>query len=452
MTHQSRKIAIVGAGIAGLSAAWLLRQRHQITVFEREARIGGHANTVLVPMEGLNHAVDTGFIVYNEQNYPNLVALFDHLKVPTHASDMSFAVSARAGQLEYSSDAPAGLFGQRRNLFRPAFWRMLADVRRFYHAAPADLRAGRLVGLSLGEYLSAGKYTHHFIADHLLPMGAAIWSAGIDEMLQYPAESFVRFFESHGLLKLRDRPRWRTVTGGSRVYVERLTDRFTANIRRNADIRAIIRHAGGVDVVDVTGERQVFDDVVLAVHADEALALLADANDQERATLGAIRYTTNESYLHCDTSLMPDRRRVWASWNYLTGVGPDPGPPQVSYWLNRLQGLETPRPLFATLNPQKPPAPEHLIATFSYHHPLYDAGALAAQRDLWQLQGQRKTWFCGSYFGFGFHEDALQSGLDVAEALGGVRRPWCVANQSDRLYLPDPRVHGVPSNRLQEAA
>ncbi len=435
MSQNTRSIAVIGSGIAGLSAAWLLHRRHRVTVFERSSRIGGHANTVFVPMKGQRYPVDTGFMVYNELNYPNLVALFDCLGAPTQPSDMSFSVSARGGRLEYSSDLPNGLFGQRRNVVQPAFWRMLADIRRFYRTAPADWRAGRLSGLSLGEYLSAGLYSSHFVDDHLLPMGAAIWSASADDMQRYPAESFVRFFDSHGLLKLSNRPRWRTVTGGSRVYLDRLTASFNGSIRCNSDIRRVERGPHGVEVIDVTGQRQTFDDVVLGVHADEALAMLGDATTAERDLLGAIRYSSNATYLHSDTGLMP-RRRVWASWNYMAGPSSSAAAPQVSYWLNRLQGLKTPHPLFVTLNPHRRPATKQTFASFNYHHPVYDSAALAAQRGLWRLQGQRNTWFCGSYFGFGFHEDALQSGLAVAEALGGVRRPWTVADESGRLPSP----------------
>ena len=444
MPRPTLDIAVVGTGIAGLSAAWQLSRHHRVTVFEQADWTGGHANTRHVSLDGRDTAVDTGFIVYNERNYPNFVALLRHLDTPTQASNMSFAVSLDGGRLEYSSDAPCGLFGQRRNIARPRFWSMLADLRRFYAAAPADLAAGALVGQSLGQYLSRGDYGRAFVEDHLLPMGAAIWSSSAEDMRAYPAEAFVRFFESHGLLELRNRPAWRTVSGGSRAYVDRLTAPFNDRIHRNLGVTRISRQASGVAITDSAGRRHGFDHAVIATHADEALRLLDDPSADERALLGAIPYTRNHTYLHKDPTLMPRRRSVWSSWNYVTASGaartaPN-APPQVSYWLDRLQDLDTREDVFITLNPTVAPAASRTLATFAYDHPMFDTGALAAQPELWSLQGARNTWFCGSYFGYGFHEDALQAGLAVGEALGGYDRPWSVPDPSGRIHVGRSRV------------
>lgn len=435
--HSNKNIAIVGTGIAGLSAAWLLSQRHQVTVFERASWTGGHSNTVDVVLDGRKTPVDTGFIVYNEKNYPNLVALFDHLGVETQAGDMSFGVSLDRGRLEYSSDVPYGIFGQRRNLIRPAFWSMIRDIKRFYRDAPVDLAKGSLSGLTLGQYLKRENYGPSFARDHLLPMGAAIWSAQAGDMERYPAESFVRFFESHDLLNLYERIEWRTVRGGSRAYVEKLTSSFADRIQQGNPIVRVARQDGGVVLEDGQGQRHAFDHVVMGTHADDALGLLCDPTQDERDVLGAIRYTENRAFLHHDPKLMPKRKSVWASWNYLAETGSAaPRPAEVSYWLNRLQNLPAKQDVFLTLNPNSPPAPEDRVATFDYHHPLFDSAALGAQPELWGLQGEQNTWFCGSYFGYGFHEDALQSGLAVGEALGGVKRPWSLPNPSDRMQMP----------------
>lgn len=434
MTSSCKKVAVIGSGIAGLSAAWLLSRTHDVVLFERDQRLGGHANTVRATVDGATTHVDTGFIVYNERNYPNLVALLDHLGVATHDSDMSFAVSARDARLEYSSIVPIGLFGQVTNICRPAFWRMLSEIRRFYEEAPSDLRAGRLGDLTLGQYLDAGGYSATFINDHLLPMGAAIWSASTEEMRLYPAAAFVRFFESHGLLLLTDRPRWRTVTGGSQSYVRRLAEGFAGEIRPGAGPSQIVRRPDGVHVVDTGGHGERFDDVVIATHADQALGLLGEgASEREHHLLGAIRYARNDTWLHTDRRLMPRRRAVWASWNYVSRASDERGMPEVTYWLNRLQGLKTPRPLFVTLNPHRAPNEDEVIDRFVYDHPVFDTAAIAAQQHLWDLQGKGGVWFCGSYFGYGFHEDALQAGLAVAEAIGGVRRPWTVPDESGRV-------------------
>lgn len=431
------KIAVVGTGIAGMSAAWLLNQRHHITVYEGNGRLGGHANTVDVPSATGLCPVDTGFIVYNTRNYPNLTALFDHLAVPTKPSDMSFAASLRGGALEYAGSDLNSLLGQRRNIVRPRFWRMVRDLLRFYREAPADLAHADATGLSLGDYLSRRSYGRPFVEDHLLPMGAAIWSTTPPDMLAYPAAAFIRFFASHGLLALENRPQWRTVAGGSRAYVKLLTQGYKDRVRFTA-VRAIHRKPNGVTVVDSQGLSETYDHVVLATHADEAHHLLTDADPLENKLLGSWRYTRNTAVLHTDQSLMPKCKRVWASWNFIgTTASPSEQALCVSYWMNRLQDLRDPADLFVTLNPLHEPASESVFQRIEYTHPFFDAAALQSQRQLWRLQGRRRTWFCGSYFGYGFHEDALQSGLAVAEALGGVRRPWDVKGQNDRLYLPD---------------
>jgi len=423
-------IAVVGSGISGLSAAWLLSQRHRVTLFEADDRIGGHSHTVMA--NGM--PVDTGFIVYNEQTYPNLTAMFRHLDVPTRPTEMSFAVSLDRGRLEYSGTDLGGLFAQRRNLASPRFWSMLRDLERFYRRAPRDLPG--MGSLGLGDYLDSLGCGAAFRDDHLYPMAAAIWSTPVGDIPDYPAAAFVRFCENHGLLKLGRRPVWRTVDGGSREYVARLTKPFADRIAMASRVRRIRRLPGGVEL-DAGGGTERFDHVVIATHADQALAMLDDADVREQRILGAFGYRRNEAVLHTDPSLMPRRRRVWSSWNYASERGGSGPALSVTYWMNRLQGLPDVLPLFVTLNPIRPPDPSLVYRRQIYDHPVFDAAAGAAQAKLWSLQGVRNSWFCGAYFGAGFHEDGLQAGLAVAEQLGGVRRPWVVPGESDRIQVTE---------------
>jgi predicted NAD/FAD-binding protein len=434
--EPGQRIAVIGSGVAGLSCAWLLSQRHDVTLYEREDRLGGHAHTVTVEGRNGRFPVDTGFIVYNERTYPNLTALFAHLAVPTQESDMSFAASLRGGALEYAGTGLNGLFGQRRNLFRARFWSMLRDLRRLYRDAPSDPVRREADHVSLGDWLAEKGYGRALTEDHILPMAAAIWSGPPARMLAYPAAAFLKFFDNHGLLRLRDRPVWRTVTGGSEQYVRRLTASFRGRIRKGTGIGSVRRAADAVVLQDVEGGCERFDHVVIASHAHQALAMLADASPDERALLGAFGTSRNRAVLHADQALMPKRKAVWASWNFIGGSTGD-APPCVTYWMNSLQGLPGQAPTFITLNPTRAPAAGSILREQDWDHPVFDTASMQAQRRLWSLQGVRRTWFCGAWFGAGFHEDGVQAGLAVAEDLGGVRRPWQVAEASGRIHRHD---------------
>ncbi|HWA60383.1 MAG TPA: FAD-dependent oxidoreductase [Caulobacteraceae bacterium] len=447
---EPMKIAVIGQGVAGMSAAWLLSQRHEVTVYEAEPRFGGHSHTVEAGGPQGPIPVDMGFIVYNEANYPNLAALFRHLDVETAFTDMSFGVSLDDGGLEYASTDLTTLFAQPRNLLRPRFWSMLADVVRFCRHAPGHACALDADMTSLGDYLGEAGYSRAFQDDHILPQAAAIWSASVDAVRDLPAAAFIRFFENHGLLKILDKPLWRTVVGGSRAYVRKLTAGLAANARLGVAATGVQRIGDGVLVRDARGQVDWYDQVVIACHADQGLALLDRPTAAERDILGAFSYTPNEAVLHADAGFMPKRRKAWSSWNYLGGAG-EAGRRRlcVTYWMNLLQGLPREQPLFVTLNPVRPPDPATVIRTEHYRHPLFDAAALRSQKRLWSLQGEGGVWWCGAYFGAGFHEDGLQSGLAVAEALGVVRRPWTVAGESGRIHLgPAPPTPA----RISEAA
>ncbi len=447
---SGRKIAVIGAGVSGLSAAWLLSTAHQVVVYERDKRLGGHANTVSVEMAGKTYGVDAGFIVFNEPSYPNFTALLKSLGVPTEQSCMSFAASINGGEIEYSGQTLSSVFANRKSIVSPRFWGMLNDIARFHRAARKALRTGIDDTISLGTFVDLNGFGGYFRENFLKPMAAAIWSTPSQDVLNYPAGSFVRFFSNHGLLQVLNLPIWHTVSGGSRRYVEQISKPFAGAARLDTGVARIIREGNKVRVIDESGGEDQFDDVVIATHADAALKMLDAPSEEERALLGAFGYQPNRAVMHTDDRFMPLRRRAWASWNYIGDTRPGaPTEPSVSYWMNRLQNLDCPKDIFVTLNPQTDIPDEHMIAVFDYDHPVFDLKAGAAQKNIWSLQGRGGVWYCGAHFGQGFHEDGLQAGLAAAEAVGGVRRPWDVAEESARIY-----IHDAPGGRpiAEEAA
>lgn len=429
--NSQRRIAVIGAGITGLGAAWALSQRHDVTVYEKDARLGGHANTVDVDYDGRRIAVDTGFIVYNNINYPNLVALFDRLGVATEASDMSFGVSFGGGSLEWAGDSVATLFAQKRNLLSIRHHAMWTDILRFNRVAAKDLQAGNVGDVSLGDYLSARRFGAAFRDRYLLPMGAAIWSMPNADMMSFPAASLLSFFDNHGLLSGFNTFQWRTVTGGSRSYVRKLSAAIAGDIRAGCGAARVVRTDTGVAVTDTSGDTRTFDDVVMACHPEQTVRLLTDATMAERDALGRIRHAPNVAVLHRDPALMPRRRSVWSSWNYLSSASPglSEAPVSLTYWMNRLQNIDRATPLFVTLNPAVLPRPDLTFGVFEYAHPQFDAAADAARAALRPLQGRDRVWFCGAWSGHGFHEDGLGAGLEVAAALGSPA-PWAAVGRA----------------------
>lgn len=419
------RVAVIGSGISGLGAALALSETADVTLFERDARFGGHANTVEVAHTGARIAVDTGFIVYNARNYPNLTALFAALGAPTRWSDMSFGFSLDGGRMEYACDNVDKVFAQRLNALDPRYIRMFRDVLRFCRTAPRDLAAEAAAAVSLGEWLERHRFSGWFRERFILPMGAAIWSTPAASVAAFPAESFLRFFANHDLYAgLGEAMKWRTVEGGSREYVSRIVGRLGARARVGLGAAEVRRAGGAVHLRLTDGSEAVFDHAIICAHAPQARALLCDRDAEEDAVLGAFRTSANRAVLHRDPALMPRRRKVWSSWNLLSAQarGAD-RPVSVSYWMNRLQGLDPARELFVTLNPLREPDPDKTFATFDYAHPLYDARAFAAQAAMDAIQGRGGVWYAGAWLGYGFHEDGLRAGLRVAAALGG-RPDW----------------------------
>lgn len=412
------KIAVIGSGVAGLGAAWALEGLHEVVLYEAADRLGGHANTVTIDYDGARIDVDTGFIVYNEENYPNLRGLLSALDVQTRLTDMSFACAG--GGVEWSSNFPRGVFAQKRNLVRPDFLGMLNDIRRFYAVARADLLRGDIGDLTLGAWLRLRRFGGGFRDRFLMPMGAAIWSTTEGGISDFPAESFLRFLQNHGLLQFKP-PQWRTVVGGSRTYVEKIGAALGDSVRLNTAVTQVTRTDAGVLVRDSTGQVDLFDQVILACHAPQTLALLDDADAEERALLSAIRYAPNRAWLHRDPRLMPSRESAWGSWNYVTDSDGKTDP-YVTYWMNNLQGIDASRALFVSLNGPTPD-PALTYGVFDYEHPQFDMPALAAQRRFGRIQGRGGVWHAGAWLGYGFHEDGVTSGVKAALALGG-KVPW----------------------------
>ena len=416
------KIAVVGAGISGLASAWLLNRDHDVTLFEAGDYLGGHTHTVDIDVDGARFPVDTGFLVFNHRTYPHLTALFRELKVDTVASDMSFAVSMADPDLEWAGSSLSTLFAQKRNLARPGFWRMLQDTLRFNRET-----AGALPEVTLGDYLTRERYSAEFRDWYLLPMAAAIWSCPTQAMLGYPLTTFVRFARNHGLLQVVDRPQWQTVKGGGGEYVARIVATLS-DVRLATPVKSVLRDADGVWLGLPGGDCERFDEVVLACHSDQALALLGTAaTAAERRILGAIRYQPNRAVLHTDANLLPREPRVWSAWNYMAGErSGGEQPVSVSYLINHLQPLPTQTPVIVSLNPHVEPDPATVIGDWDYDHPLFDQAAIGAQAQLDAIQGVERLWFCGAWGGYGFHEDGLASALAVANRLG-CRAPWQAA-------------------------
>ena len=406
---------MVGSGIAGMASAWLLSRQHEVVLFESDRRLGGHTHTHDILEGGRRVAIDTGFIVHNRAHYPLLTRMFEELGVATQATTMSFSVHSEASGVQYNATSLDGLFCQRRNLASPRFLGMVADLLRFYRQAPRLLDEAD-PGPTLGEYLDAHRYGVAFRDEHIVPMASALWSSPPDRVLDFPAQYLVRFMDNHQMLSLAGRPQWRVVCGGSRRYIDALQARWQVDARLSTPVRTVLRDAEGVDVYcGSEGER--FDQVVLACHADQALALLADAGKAEREVLGAIRYRANDTVLHTDTRLLPGNRKAWAAWNAFVPREPG-GPCSVSYCMNLLQGIDSATTYVTTLNRGADIDPSKVLARMTYHHPEYTHESVAAQGRKQDIQGRHRTWFAGAYWGWGFHEDGMRSAVEVANGLG----------------------------------
>jgi uncharacterized protein len=441
---KSLKYGVIGSGISGLSAAWLLSQRHDVTLIEADHRLGGHSHTIDVRLkDGSQVPVDTGFIVSNTSTYPNFTGLMSYLDVTMSQTKMTFSVSAENGRFEYSGDSLLKLLGGARQWADPRHWRLIADLVRFYRTAESHAPEVP-AGVTLGQYLERHNYSRRFIDRHILPIAGAIWSSGPQEIARFPFHAFVTFFANHKLFMFGDRPHWSTVRGGSREYVRNLVDDGKFRSVTGVAVSRVDRSQTGVVIHGGNNFREQFDEVVIATHADQALRMLGDPSVREQALLSVFKTSSNRVVVHRDATLMPRSRRFWSAWNYMAG---DKGHSDLSvtYWMNALQSLNSTEQHFVTLNPRRDPAPDLVDRELTYHHPVFTPETLAAQHELWSLQGRNRTWFAGAWFGAGFHEDGLQAGLAVAEQLGGMQRPWTVADESGRIHVKPVAPRVLPS-------
>lgn len=410
------KIAIIGSGISGLVSAYLLSEDNEITVFEADDRIGGHTHTVDVPSDDSIVAVDTGFIVFNEKTYPNFIKLMQKLEVPSQPSNMSFSMQCDRTGLTFCPTSFNSLFAQRINAVRPAFYRMLLDAIGFRRRLPALLKKED-DSLTLAAYLDQEGYSRWFIEYFIVPMGAAIWSADPKRFMEFPVRYFASFFQNHGFLNIKGQPRWRTIKGGSRQYLAPLIRRFRDRIRLSSPVQNIRREKDHVSLTLADGRKHLFDQAVIAAHSDQALKMLSDPSDAEIEVLGAIAYQENQTVLHTDAALMPAKRAAWASWNYRIPKN-ETGRVALTYYMNLLQSLSSKKQFCVTLNMSGAIDPEKRIKEIVYHHPIYDPAGLAARKRHARINGVRRTWYCGAYWGYGFHEDGVNSALRVCEHFG----------------------------------
>lgn len=421
--YQKRKICIIGSGISGLSAAWLLRSTADVTLYESDSRFGGHTHTYEIQEADRTIPVDTGFMVYNHRNYPNLVELFRHLGVQGYPTNMSFAVSLDSGGLEYAGSSLNSVFGQRSNLLKPGHWKMLRDIVRFNRLAQSalpEIDHDTSLGAFLDQHAMSEEFRHHY----LYPMAAAIWSCPREQISEFPASRFIQFFANHGLLSINDHPQWYTVKDGSWSYLYAMLEDIGNDAILNSRVLSVDRRPDGV-MVHTRQNSIRYDEVIFACHSDQALALLRNPTEQETRALESIPYQSNRVLLHSDPALMPRRKRVWSSWNFMgrQQIDASAPPASVTYWMNSLQRLNTSKQYFVSLNPETEPDPGKLIDEFSYDHPVFGSGAVAAQKSIKAMQGQQSTWYCGAWLGYGFHEDGLKSAITVARQLGA-KIPW----------------------------
>jgi len=414
------KIAIVGSGISGLGSAFLLNKKNEITVYEKNDYIGGHSRTIDLDIDGKKIPVDTGFIVFNYRNYPNLSGLFEHIGVKVEKSDMSFGVSIDNGWLEYGTRRPLDIFAQKNNLLRIEFWKMLLDILKFNKTAIEYIESD----ISLCECLDALGVGKWFREYYLLAMGGAIWSTPVNEMLDFPARTFVQFFDNHGLLTVNEQPQWYTVNGGSKEYVKLITKPFKNKIKLSCGVEKIVRTESDIEVHSTDGKAENYDQVILSCHSDQALKMLDSPTKDEKKILGAVKYQPNEMYLHSDTSFLQKNKNAWSSWVYLSEEKEDNNKSVcLSYWMNNLQPLGTEKPIIVTLNPDRKPDESLIYDRYTFEHPVFDGKAIEAQQNLDDIQGKDRIWYAGAWQRYGFHEDGLLSAVNIAKQLG-VKIPW----------------------------